>query len=337
MNLLVSTSVILFAIVALASLLFFVSINAKKWSARLLGIRSVSSSTNSISFVSILKPFLKHRSRQGFPVGFILQLFYFGIIFFSLSQFFVLPIFETTTVAGIEISGKLLETRYDLMFYMAIALCYSLISFMLPVMLNSDLGVFWGIKLLARNISADILIFICILTTYVTYRDYNVSTIVASQALQLGSWGILLQPITAILFLFAVALKASVNPFSSFTGLDNAEELVSGNLMPLGYLLVRVASSLTLIANIVLFISLFFGGYNLPFHISFFSEGPMVIAQGLVVLAVKSLPVLILLKWMHELFPRLGYRDLVLKLWTKMYIAAVANLVLMLTLTAFWN
>ena len=192
----------------------------------------------------------------------------------------------------------------------------------------------------SQMISYELIMGLTVLGLILIYGTVDLTAMVQQQSgILLGflpAWGILLQPLAAILFLTAAIAENKRIPFD----LPEAEsELIAGyyteySAMKMGLFMFAEFIEIAIIG--ALFTTLFLGGYNLPFmtddgfvlprnHAVLLGHGTIVAIQ-LVVFLVKVLLVAsfqILIRWT---LPRFRWDQLLRFAWKFMFPLALANL-----------
>jgi NADH-quinone oxidoreductase subunit H len=200
----------------------------------------------------------------------------------------------------------------------------------------------------SQLISYELVMGLTVLGLILIYGTVELDSIVRQQSGTvlgfLPAWGIVYQPIAALLFLTAGIAENKRIPFD----LPEAEsELISGyfteySAMKQGMFMLSEFIEIAIIA--ALFTTLFLGGYNLPYmsdagftlpggHLVAMSHGAVVITQVLTFLVKVFLmcSFLILVRWS---LPRFRYDQLLRFAWKFMLPLAIANLVV--TVVAVW-
>jgi NADH-quinone oxidoreductase subunit H len=197
-------------------------------------------------------------------------------------------------------------------------------------------------------ISYELVMGLTILGLILIYGTVDLGAIVRQQSgVLLGflpAWGVFYQPFAAVLFITAAQAENRRIPFD----LPEAEsELIAGyfteySAMKMGLFMFAEFIEIAIVS--ALFVTLFLGGYNLPFMsdagftlpgggVIAMSHGAVVITQLLVFL-VKVFVMcsfLILVRWS---LPRFRYDQLLRFAWKFMLPLAIANLVV--TVVAVW-
>ncbi len=213
---------------------------------------------------------------------------------------------------------------------------------------NNKFSMLGAIRSASQMISYELVMGLTVLGLILIYGTVDLTEIVQQQsgviAGFLPAWGLFLQPFAAVLFMTAAQAENRRIPFD----LPEAEsELIAGyfteySAMKMGLFMFAEFIEIAIIA--ALFVTLFLGGYNLPYmsdagftlpggHFIALSHGTVVLLQVLTFLVKVSLmcSFQILVRWS---LPRFRYDQLLRFAWKFMLPLAIANLVV--TVVAVW-
>jgi NADH-quinone oxidoreductase subunit H len=213
---------------------------------------------------------------------------------------------------------------------------------------NNKFSMLGAIRSASQMISYELVMGLTVLGLILIYGTVDLTEIVRQQsgviAGFLPAWGLFLQPFAAVLFMTAAQAENRRTPFD----LPEAEsELIAGyfteySAMKMGLFMFAEFIEIAIIA--ALFVTLFLGGYNLPYmsdagftlpggHVVAMSHGAVVITQVLTFLVKVFLmcSFLILVRWS---LPRFRYDQLLRFAWKFMLPLAIANLIV--TVVAVW-
>jgi NADH-quinone oxidoreductase subunit H len=213
---------------------------------------------------------------------------------------------------------------------------------------NNKFSMLGAIRSASQMISYELVMGLTVLGLILIYGTVDLTEIVQQQsgviAGFLPAWGLFLQPFAAILFMAAAQAENRRIPFD----LPEAEsELIAGyfteySAMKMGLFMFAEFIEIAIIA--ALFVTLFLGGYNLPYmsdagftlpggHFIALSHGTVVLLQVLTFLVKVSLmcSFQILVRWS---LPRFRYDQLLRFAWKFMLPLAIANLIV--TVVAVW-
>lgn len=189
---------------------------------------------------------------------------------------------------------------------------------------NSKYPYLGGIRAAAQMISYELSMALALLAVGVWAGSFSLTKIVAAQAD--SAWWILLQPLSAFLFLVALFAETNRAPFD----MPEAEaELAGGYNVEYGSLkfgMFFVGEYTNIIVGSAIFVNLFLGGWTLPgVH---FPSGIWGALASIGVFMVKLVAMLFLFVWVRWTLPRFRY-DQVMKLgWGTLLPLAIFNLIL---------
>jgi len=188
---------------------------------------------------------------------------------------------------------------------------------------NSKYPYLGGIRAAAQMISYELAMVLALLSVGLWAGNFSLGSIVMAQA---GSaWWVLLQPLSAFIFLVALFAETNRAPFD----MPEAEaELAGGYNVEYGSLkfgMFFVAEYTNMIIGSMVFVCLFLGGWTLPFVT--FPEGVWGALLSILVFLIKVVAMLFLFVWVRWTFPRFRY-DQVMKLgWQTLVPLAIVNLI----------
>jgi NADH-quinone oxidoreductase subunit H len=196
---------------------------------------------------------------------------------------------------------------------------------------NSKYPMFGGIRSSAQMISYEISMGMSVIPVLLIAGNLNLSQIIGWQATH--GWLVMYAPISFVIFLIASFAETNRTPFD----LPEAEtELVGGYHTEYGsmkFALFFLAEYSNMVASSAMMVTLFFGGWTLPF---WGLDQPahslvMGIAQILVFLA-KMLFFMVVFIWVRWMFPRFRYDQLMDLGWRRFLPLALVNILI----TAVW-
>ncbi|MGA9780452.1 MAG: NADH-quinone oxidoreductase subunit NuoH [Limisphaerales bacterium] len=198
---------------------------------------------------------------------------------------------------------------------------------------NSKYPFLGGIRSSAQMISYEISMGMSVIPVFLIVGNLNLSQIIGWQA-QHG-WLALYSPVSFVIFLVASFAETNRLPFD----LPEAEtELVGGyhtEYSAMKFALFFLAEYSNMIASAAMMVTLFFGGWTLPFwgldHPA--ADLGMGIAQILVFL-VKMLLFVVLFIWVRWMFPRFRYDQLMDLGWRRFVPLALVNI--LITAIVLW-
>jgi len=198
---------------------------------------------------------------------------------------------------------------------------------------NSKYPMFGGIRSSAQMISYEISMGMSVIPVFLIGGTLNLSQIVSWQT-QHG-WLILYAPLSLIIFLVASFAETNRTPFD----LPEAEtELVGGyhtEYSSMKFALFFLAEYSNMVASCGMMVTLFFGGWSLPFWGLDHPANSLVagIAQILIFL-VKVCALMSLFIWVRWMFPRFRYDQLMDLGWRRFIPLALINI--LITAVILW-
>jgi len=196
---------------------------------------------------------------------------------------------------------------------------------------NSKYPFFGGIRSSAQMISYEISMGMSVIPVLLIVGDLNLSQIINWQSTH--GWLVLFSPLSFIIFMVASFAETNRTPFD----LPEAEtELVGGYHTEYGsmkFALFFLAEYSNMVASSAMMVTLFFGGWTLPF---WGLDQPaqslvMGIAHILIFLA-KMLFFMVVFIWVRWMFPRFRYDQLMDLGWRRFLPLALVNILI----TAVW-
>ena len=198
---------------------------------------------------------------------------------------------------------------------------------------NSKYPFLGGIRSSAQMISYEISMGMSVIPVFLIVGNLNLSQIIGWQA-QHG-WLAIYSPLSFIIFLIASFAETNRLPFD----LPEAEtELVGGyhtEYSAMKFALFFLAEYSNMIASAAMMVTLFFGGWTLPF---WGLDHPAATLVGgiahILVFVVKMLLFVVLFIWVRWMFPRFRYDQLMDLGWRRFVPLALANI--LITAIVLW-
>jgi len=198
---------------------------------------------------------------------------------------------------------------------------------------NSKYPFLGGIRASAQMISYELAMGLSVIPLFMLAGDLNLSRITEYQTGGLFQWLVFKQPIAFAIFLVAAFAETNRLPFD----LPESEtELVSGyhtEYSSMKFALFFLGEYAAMIAISALMVTLFFGGWTLPFW--GLDQAATTFAGGLLHIAIffgKLLGFMLLFIWVRWMLPRFRYDQLMDLGWRRILPLALANIVV----TAVW-
>jgi len=188
---------------------------------------------------------------------------------------------------------------------------------------NSKFPYLGGIRAAAQLISYELSMVLALLSVGLWAGSFSLVKIVDAQAA--SAWWVLLQPLTAFIFLVALFAETNRAPFD----MPEAEaELAGGYNVEYGSLkfgMFFVGEYTSMIVGSAIFVDLFLGGWTLPGIV--YPVGLLGAFLSLLVFFIKLCALLFLFIWVRWTLPRFRY-DQVMKLgWGTLLPLSVINLI----------
>jgi NADH-quinone oxidoreductase subunit H len=246
----------------------------------------------------------------------------------ALSTVVVIPFGPNLTVGGHEIPLVIADVDAGVLLFLALSSLgvYSLI--MAGYASNNKFSLLGAIRASAQLISYELALTIAVLAVIIPVGSFYLNDVVAYQ--QARVWNFIPQIIGFVVFLIASFAETNRAPFD----LPEAEsELVAG--FHTEYSAMRFASFFmaeyaAMTALSCLGVTLYFGGWSLPFvHL----EGWLGAIVGLTTLVVKVAICMAVFVWVRWTFPRFRYDQLMRLGWKVLLPLAILNLLLVAVMT----
>ena len=198
---------------------------------------------------------------------------------------------------------------------------------------NSKYPFLGGIRSSAQMISYEISMGMSVIPVFLIVGNLNLSQIIGWQA-QHG-WLAIYSPLSFIIFLVASFAETNRLPFD----LPEAEtELVGGyhtEYSAMKFALFFLAEYSNMIASAAMMVTLFFGGWTLPFWGLDHPAATLVTGIAhILVFVVKMLLLVVLFIWVRWMFPRFRYDQLMDLGWRRFVPLALANI--LVTAVVLW-
>ncbi len=198
---------------------------------------------------------------------------------------------------------------------------------------NSNYPFLGGIRSSAQMISYEISMGMSVIPVFLIVGNLNLSQIIGWQA-QHG-WLALYSPVSFVIFLVASFAETNRLPFD----LPEAEtELVGGyhtEYSAMKFALFFLAEYSNMIASAAMMVTLFFGGWTLPFW--GLDQPAATLGAGLahiLIFLVKMLVFMVLFIWVRWMFPRFRYDQLMDLGWRRFVPLALVNI--LVTAVVLW-
>ena len=193
---------------------------------------------------------------------------------------------------------------------------------------NSFLGVIrYGLQITATRLS----MFLSVITIVLIYGTGSMSLIVTEQNKELWwflpSYGILLQPLAAVVFFIGIFMETGNSPFDLTREFSTNE--LSWKYSSMRYVLLKTAEKIHVIILMIFFSVLFLGGYNILPGFTFIQTDILWISYLLQILSliIKASVVFLLFTWISYSLPRYRFDQVISIGWKKLMPLSLFNLV----------
>lgn len=197
---------------------------------------------------------------------------------------------------------------------------------------NSKYPFLGGIRSSAQMISYEIAMGMSVIPVFMLVGDLNLSRVIEYQAPGITSWLVFKQPIAFVIFLVAAFAETNRLPFD----LPESEtELVGGyhtEYSSMKFALFFMAEYSSMIAASAMMVTLFFGGWTLPFFgLNTPPQPDASLWIGIAHIGIflsKIVVLMTLFIWVRWMLPRFRYDQLMDLGWRRFIPLALANIVL---------
>jgi NADH-quinone oxidoreductase subunit H len=199
---------------------------------------------------------------------------------------------------------------------------------------NSKYPFLGGIRSTAQMISYEIAMGMSVVSVFLLVGDLNLSKVIEYQAH--GGWLVFKQPLAFFIFLVAAFAETNRLPFDLP---ESESELVGGyhtEYSSMKFALFFLGEYANMIASSAMMVTLFFGGWTLPF----LGEPASGLLGGLLhigIFVAKMAAFMILFIWVRWMFPRFRYDQLMDLGWRRFIPLALANILVTALVVAFVN
>lgn len=222
--------------------------------------------------VQSIADMLKLAFKEDFTPGHIKQKFYFtlapAIVFIcAFLTFMVMPVADTLYIDSKAYIMQALPIEFGVLWFLAFA-GLSVYGVMLGGWASDNkYSILGGIRVSASMISYEASLSLALISILLVYGSVNLTEIAAFQGgLIFGfipAWGVILQPLSAILFIVTAFAETNRAPFDMAEGESEIVGFhVEYSAMKFG--LFFVGEYIAMCASSALIVTLFFGGYQIP-------------------------------------------------------------------------
>ena len=227
-----------------------------------------------------------------------------SIVFFcSFLTFAVIPFAAPLEIDGVSYMMQAIPTQLGIMWFLAYAglAVYGII--LGGYASENKYGLLSSIRATAQVVSYEAAMGLSIISMLVTYGTIHLSDMVAFQGgLIFGfipAWGIILQPLAAIIFIVTAFAEANRAPFDIAEG---ESEIVAGyhtEYSAMRFGLFQVGEYAAMSASSAIIVTLFFGGYQIPWLDTAAIQSNIYIVIGAIIVSLIAMT-FCLTKWMKK-------------------------------------
>ena len=243
----------------------------------------------------------------------------------ALMTFAVIPFGASITLFGRNIPLQVADLNVGILYILALTSIgvYGLV--LAGWSSNSKYPLIGGLRSSAQLISYELAMGLAIVSIVLLAGSLRLNDIIANQQGYFLSWNVFKQPLAFLIFLIAVYAETNRLPFD----LTEAEqELVGGyhtEYSSMKFAMFFMAEYANMITGAALTVTLFFGGWDVPF-IDEHSMGILGVILSILSFALKTAFFLFLYIWVRWTFPRFRYDQLMYIGWKVLLPLALINI-----------
>ncbi|WP_448873852.1 complex I subunit 1/NuoH family protein [Desulfobulbus propionicus] len=190
------------------------------------------------------------------------------VFFISIVSFAAIPFADVLVINGKEYVMQTIPTDLGILWFLALAgfAVYGII--LAGWSSHNKYGILGGLRAAAQVISYEIPMGLAIISALVVYGTVNLTEMVQFQGQLLFGfipmWGVVLQPLGAIIFIVAAFAEANRTPFDLAEG---ESELVAGfhvEYSSMKFGMFFMGEYVAMFTSSAIIVSLYFGGYQIP-------------------------------------------------------------------------
>ena len=250
----------------------------------------------------------------------------------ALTTFLVIPFGPEVTIGGYTTNLVVIDSDSGVLLFLALASLGVYALVLAGYSSNNKYSLLGSIRASAQMVSYELALTTAVLCALLPAGSLNLVDVVESQ--RAGLWQVVTQPIAFLVFLVAAFAETNRLPFD----LPEAEsELVAGYLTEYGGLrwaMFFMGEYMSMTTLSALGVTLWWGGWTLPFVDLSGLSGLAQAAIGFLVLATKIALVLFFFVWVRWTFPRFRYDQLMRLGWKVLLPLAVLQFVVTAGLVA---
>ena len=243
----------------------------------------------------------------------------------ALMTFAVIPFGSDITLFGRNIPLQVADVNVGILYILALTSIgvYGLV--LAGWASNSKYPLIGGLRSSAQLISYELTMGLAIVSIVLLSGSLRLNDIISQQQGHFLSWNVFKQPLAFLIFLIAVYAETNRLPFD----LTEAEqELVGGyhtEYSSMKFAMFYMAEYANMITAAALTVTLFFGGWDLPF-LNESSMGMLGVVLSVAAFILKTAFFLFLFIWVRWTFPRFRYDQLMNLGWKVMLPLALFNI-----------
>jgi len=243
----------------------------------------------------------------------------------ALMTFAVIPFGASITLFGRNIPLQVADLNIGILYVLALTSIgvYGLV--LAGWSSNSKYPLIGGLRSSAQLISYELAMGLAIVSIVILAGSLRLNDIVANQQGYIFSWNVCKQPLAFLIFLIAVYAETNRLPFDLT---ECEQELVGGyhtEYSSMKFAMFFMAEYANMITGAALTVTLFFGGWDVPF-LNENSMGIIGVALSVLAFIIKTAFFLFLYIWVRWTFPRFRYDQLMTLGWKVLLPLALINI-----------
>jgi NADH-quinone oxidoreductase subunit H len=245
----------------------------------------------------------------------------------ALMTFAVIPFGSSITIFGREIALQVADVNVGILYILALTSIGVYGIVLAGWSSNSKYSLLGGLRSSAQLISYELAMGLAVVSIILLAGSLRLNDIIADQQGHFLSWNVFKQPLAFLIFLVAVYAETNRLPFD----LTEAEqELVGGyhtEYSSMKFAMFFMAEYANMITAAALTVTLFFGGWDVPF-VNENSLGLVGVILSVLSFIFKIAFFLFLFIWTRWTFPRFRYDQLMKLGWKVLLPLALVNIFL---------
>jgi len=243
----------------------------------------------------------------------------------ALMTFAVIPFGSSITLFGRNIPLQVADLNIGILYVLGLTSIgvYGLV--LAGWSSNSKYPLIGGLRSSAQLISYELAMGLAIVSIVLLAGSLRLNDIVANQQGYIFSWNVCKQPLAFLIFLIAVYAETNRLPFDLT---ECEQELVGGyhtEYSSMKFAMFFMAEYANMITGAALTVTLFFGGWDVPF-LDEYSMGIIGVLLSVIAFIIKTAFFLFLYIWVRWTFPRFRYDQLMHLGWKVLLPLALINI-----------